>query len=83
LSASSGEQTTVESGEGLRPLFFCCQFGAAIDWLSRSFLMIGLVRMDFYKNGILNVVHLPKDEATKEHRRRVKDGWVLAFSVLT
>jgi hypothetical protein len=45
--------------------------------------MIGLVRMDFYKNGVLNVVHLPKDEATKEHRRRVKEGWVLAFSVLT
>ena len=45
--------------------------------------MIGLVRMDFYKNGVLNVVHLPKDEATKEHKRRVQEGWVLAFSVLT
>ncbi len=82
IVSSSGEQT-VESGEGLRPLFFCCQFAAAIDWLSRSFPVIGLVRMDFYKNGVLNVVHLPKDEATKEHRRRVQEGWVLAFTVLT
>ena len=73
----------MESGEGLRPLFFCCQFGVTIDWFSWLSPVIGLVRMDFYKNGILNVVHVPKDEATKEHRRRVREGWVLAFSVLT
>jgi len=43
--------------------------------------MVGLVRMDFYKNGVLKVIHLPQDEARKEHKRRVEEGWVLAFSV--
>jgi hypothetical protein len=43
--------------------------------------MVGLVRMDFYKNGILKVVHLPTDEARREHKRRTEEGWVLAFSV--
>ena len=45
--------------------------------------MLGLVRMDFYKNGVLNVVHLPRAEATREHRRRTREGWVLAYTVLT
>ncbi len=43
--------------------------------------MVGLVRMDFYKNGVLKVIHLPIDEARKEHKRRLEEGWVLAFSV--
>ena len=81
MSASSGEQT-VESEGGFGPSFFVL-LKSVIDWCSWLSPVIGLVRMDFYKNGVLNVVHLPKDEATKEHRRRVREGWVLAFSVPT
>ena len=67
---------------GFGPSFFVL-LQPVIDWGSWLSPVIGLVRMDFYKNGVLNVVHLPKDEATKEHRRRVREGWVLAFSVPT
>jgi len=63
------------------PLFFCCRSVVAIEWRNWSCLMVGLVRMDFYKNGVLKVIHLPQDEARKEHKRRVEEGWVLAFSV--
>tara|TARA_R110001592_G_scaffold71021_5_gene217323 strand:+ start:4146 stop:4331 length:186 start_codon:yes stop_codon:yes gene_type:complete len=56
-------------------------YWVVIEWFNWLNLMVGLVRMDFYRNGILNVVHLPTDEARQEHKRRTEEGWVLAFSV--
>jgi len=43
--------------------------------------MVGLIRMDFYRNGVLSVVHLPKADARHERIRRLSEGWVLAWSV--
>ena len=42
--------------------------------------MCGLVRMDCYRNGILEVLHVEKKEAAKTARQRSQEGWVIAYT---
>ena len=43
--------------------------------------MCGLVRMDCYRNGILNVIHVEKKDAARVARQRSREGWVIAHTV--
>jgi len=37
--------------------------------------------MDFYRQGVLSVLHLPPTEARARKHEMLMDGWVLAWSV--
>ncbi len=43
--------------------------------------MVGLIRMDFYRGGVLNIITVPKAEAAKKREELSQLGWVLAWSV--
>jgi len=37
--------------------------------------------MDFYRGGVLNIIHVPKEEAKHKRLELSREGWVLAWSV--
>jgi len=37
--------------------------------------------MDFYRGGVLNIIHVPRGEAAKKREELSRLGWVLAWSV--
>ena len=44
--------------------------------------MVNLIRMDWYRNGILQVLHVPRHEAKHTHKHMKAEGWTLAYSCL-
>lgn len=41
-----------------------------------------LIRMDWYRNGVLQIVHVPRGEARHTHKQMKSEGWTLAYSCL-
>ena len=38
--------------------------------------------MDWYRNGVLQVLHVTREEARQTHKAMSADGWTLAYSCL-
>ena len=39
-------------------------------------IVVGLVRLYVYQNGLTNVFDFPKAEASRQRRRLAREGWV-------